>query len=298
MKATRPGFTLVELLVVIAIIGVLIALLLPAVQQAREAARRGQCMNNFKQYGLAMHNRHDVYKVLPVGASNSPRHTWVVEIWAQIEQSALADKYLQDQPFYTNSTSPAHNHITQNATTGLCTQQIDLYFCPSEKGATYWKGDAYWRSRGNYVVNFGNTGATNPEGQTAPFARNQKPRDFANFTDGLSNTLLMSEIIMAQETNWDSRGDIFNDDGPGCSFMTNNTPNSGVDAPQFCTNTAPNPPCVTGSSPLYITARSQHPGGVNVLLADGSVRFVGETISANVWHAVGSTAGNETLQLP
>ncbi|TWT38406.1 DUF1559 domain-containing protein [Blastopirellula retiformator] len=298
MKSIRSGFTLVELLVVIAIIGVLIALLLPAVQQAREAARRGQCMNNFKQYGLALHNRHDTFHNLPIGATNSPRHTWVVEIWAFIEQSALADQYLPDQPFYTTSTSPAHNHITQNATTGLCTQPIGLYFCPSEKGETLWKGDAYWRSRGNYVVNFGNTAGADEVAQSAPFARNQKARDFSSFTDGLSNTLVMSEIIMAREEDRDSRGDIFNDDGPGCAFMTNNTPNSGVDAPQFCTNTAPNPPCVTASSPMYVTARSQHPGGVNVLLGDGAVTFVGETISANVWHAVGSSAGNESLQLP
>ena len=290
---TRRAFTLVELLVVIAIIGVLIALLLPAVQQAREAARRMQCTNNQKQIALAMHNHHDVFKKLPIGATNAPRHTFWVEIWDFIEQHALADKYDKTQPFYV---SP---HIVQNSTNGLCAQIVEGYYCPSDKINVLWQGDAYWRVRGNYVGNFGYTAGADDTLKSAPFARNDGVRYMSDILDGTSNTLLISEVIMAKANNWDSRGDILNDDGPGSGFMTNNTPNGGIDNPQLCTNAAPNPPCTTDSStPTHVAARSRHPGGVNAALADGSVRFIPETVSLAVWRAAGSTAGREALALP
>jgi len=289
----RVGFTLVELLVVIAIIGVLVALLLPAVQQAREAARRMSCNNKLKQLALAMHNHHDTYGKFSIGATNSPRHTWTVEIWPFIEQSALADQYDPVLPFFV---SP---HINQLATTGLCTQLIDGFFCPSDKGAIYWKGDNYWRSRGNYVANFGFTAGANVSERSAPFVRNGRTGKMSDLIDGTSNTLFFSEILMAEEANYDSRGDVFNDDGPGSAFMTNNTPNAGVDNPQFCVNQLPNPPCATdGGSPHHIAARSRHPGGVNAALADGSVRFVAETVALEIWRAAGTSAHGEALPLP
>ncbi|MEX0791919.1 MAG: DUF1559 domain-containing protein [Pirellulaceae bacterium] len=292
-SALRRAFTLVELLVVIAIIGVLVALLLPAVQQAREAARRMQCTNNLKQLALAMHNHHDTYNKFPIGATNAPRHTWVVEIWPFIEQSALADQYDPVQPFHV---AP---HVNLGATTGLCAQTVDMYFCPSEKGPTLWRGDDYWRSRGNYVANFGFTAGADAARRSAPFTKNDKARKMSDIIDGTSNTLLLSELIMPTENHFDFRGDIFNDDGPGSAFMTNNTPNSGIDNPQACVNEAPNPPCATDTgSPHHIAARSRHPGGVNAALADGSIRFVGETIALDIWIGAGSTGGNETFQLP
>ncbi|MFM9068057.1 MAG: DUF1559 domain-containing protein [Planctomycetota bacterium] len=89
----RPGFTLVELLVVIAIIGILVALLLPAVQAAREAARRTQCLNNLKQLGLALHNYHDSRRSFPAGASpNVTAFNWRVAIWPFMEQQSLFDQ--------------------------------------------------------------------------------------------------------------------------------------------------------------------------------------------------------------
>jgi len=93
MFRKRHGFTLVELLVVIAIIGILIALLLPAVQAAREAARRSQCTNNLKQIALAVHNYHDTYKVFPIGNWTTAYGTWLVSLLPFIEQQALADRY-------------------------------------------------------------------------------------------------------------------------------------------------------------------------------------------------------------
>lgn len=288
---SRRAFTLVELLVVIAIIGILVALLLPAVQAAREAARRTQCNNNLKQWGLAFQNHADVYQNFPVGSQQSPRRTWIITMWPFIEQNNLFEQYDLNKHFYE---AP---HINQNATTGLCTQMIPAYFCPSDGGKRLWQGDAYWRSRGNYVVNFGDTSATaGSTAASAPF-RNNGQLGFNNLTDGTSNTMMISEIIMAQESHNDSRGDFVNDDVTGTWFSTNSTPNSGVDSIRVCVNTAPNPPCDT-ASPKKMSARGRHPGGVNAGLADGSVRFITNTIDSNTYKAIGTSQGGEAVSPP
>ncbi|UUO05268.1 DUF1559 domain-containing protein [Blastopirellula sp. J2-11] len=290
----RFAFTLVELLVVIAIIGVLIALLLPAVQQAREAARRSQCNNNLKQWNLAFHNHSDVFKHFPVGRQNGtfgPRRTWVVTAWPFVEQLALFDQYDLTKHFHE---SP---HIVQSADTGLCANPVDIYFCPSDGGSRLWKGDVYWRSRANYVVGFGDNAAANAALRSAPFKYNEKV-DFRDITDGTSNTMMISEIVKAAEdTNNDERGDIFNDDIAAAWFSTHSTPNSGVDSLRVCVNTAPNPPCDTGSTKKN-SARSKHPGGVNVGFGDGSVRFISQTIDLATYQALGTTQGGEVIALP
>jgi prepilin-type N-terminal cleavage/methylation domain-containing protein/prepilin-type processing-associated H-X9-DG protein len=298
------AFTLVELLVVIAIIGILIALLLPAVQAAREAARRTQCCNNLKQWGLAMHNYHDVQKTLPIGMTNSPqRHTWVVSMFPYIEQTGLYRAYDQNVGYW----QPPNT--IQNATTGLMNFQVSVYFCPTDRRG-YWRADSYWRSRGNYVVNFGNTRVAGGPG-SGPFAFNRSLK-MADVLDGLSNTMFLAEVIMALEDNrWDCRGDVHNDDD-GSFFATVNTPNAGIDSCIICTTTYPPAPhlpsCTTAAggggrfngtvSAPAVSSRSLHPGGVHVAFGDGSVRFANSEITAVAWQAGGSSHGGEAEGIP
>ena len=117
----------------------------------REAAARTQCLNNLKQWGLAMHAHHDALKHLPPGAVNSPRHTWVVHLWPYIEQQPLAALYgnINTQQFYTP------NATIYQTTNGACAVEVALYYCPSDRGPAYWKGDGYYRARSNYAVCYG-----------------------------------------------------------------------------------------------------------------------------------------------
>ena len=294
----RHGFTLIELLVVIAIIGVLVALLLPAVQAAREAARRSQCKNNLKQWGLAMHNYVDQSRMLPPGAIVIPGHTFVVSLWPQLDQAPLFKKYDQNKDF---TISPNTVFGTMN---GVCATQLPVYFCPSDRNGL-WTGDVAWRSRGNYIVSWGNNTrpwTTTPTtkaafGYTNDNINTPQTTRLADFRDGTSSTLLMSEVIMAtSDSHWDGRGDFLNHDGNSFvnfQFMTVNTPNSGIDV-NSCVTNAPPIPCVGGTN-KHGAARSFHSGGVHALMADGSVRFVNSRINLNLWRSLSTINGGEPL---
>jgi prepilin-type N-terminal cleavage/methylation domain-containing protein/prepilin-type processing-associated H-X9-DG protein len=306
------GFTLVELLVVIAIIGILIALLLPAVQAAREAARRMQCTNHLKQWGLAMLNYEHTHKALVypnsrLGGSsncgalapNSPRISYPPRLWPFIEQQPLYDRYDFKLPFHHLGTPGTGNEP-------IVLVQVPLYFCPSDRTG-FWlpPADSHSRSRGNYVLNWGAADFCQdttkyPNYRPSPFGPNRSAR-LAELVDGTSNTMLMSEVLQAvQDGIWDFRGDILNDDVSCAQFMTINTPNSGVDqnsciASRGCTD--PNRPApLVDVWPRIVAARSKHPGGVNVLMADGSVHFISNSISQATWQAMGSMDGGEVLQ--
>ena len=306
--ASRSGFTLVELLVVIAIIGVLVALLLPAVQAAREAARRTSCINKLRQWGLAVHNHHDSLGYIPQGNQNNPRRVWVVLVWPYVESGSMYAQFDQTQHFYLPP-----NTVT-STTNGIYAKTAPLYYCPSDRMNAIWKGDIYYRARGSYVINWGNQAvpynaadtAQDPGKGIAPFgyednASGSLPRKvrLANFTDGTSNTLLISEIIMAgNDSDFDIRGDWLNDDRPCTQFMTINTPNSGTDVSPYCNAaTYPkNPPCTTtGSGNSYKAARSKHPGGVNALIGDGATRFFTNSVSITNWRALGTMDGGEVI---
>lgn len=311
----RRAFTLIELLVVIAIIAILIALLLPAVQQAREAARRSQCKNNLKQWTLAVHthaNSHNDY--MPLGGSPHVgkmedgltycRIAWPVLLWPYIDQAPLYNNYNRSLHFYQ---SP---NITQLRVS------LPMYYCPSDSSPAAVPQSVdpnYWRVYGNYVANMGNahlhmTPAEYPAFTGAPYGINHVYK-FSEVTDGLSNTVCFSEIIIAAPNQGvDIRGDILNDDGtPG--FMSISTPNSrNPDVVQFCKPAATTPgtaeyqvtPCAVRSPAsnlvVHNAARSRHTGGVHVSMLDGSVRFVSENIAVSVWRAACSTKGAETEQ--
>ncbi|MCI0463212.1 MAG: DUF1559 domain-containing protein [Gemmataceae bacterium] len=313
LPLSRRAFTLIELLVVIAIIAVLIGLLLPAVQKVREAANRLKCQNNLKQWGLAMHNYHDVNVRLPWGSTNNSattrRQTYVMYLWPYFEQDNLGRRQDYRIEFYN---SPGTIHFTLN---GTCGQRVPLYLCPSDNGQIDQNVGRYQRTRGNYMVNWGNAlyddrraaPATTAVAQnfgpfyhTGGIRSNPGKVTLQNITDGTSNTLLMSESLIARvasDNDW--RGDIHNDDGV-FRFHTVVTPNSS--APDLISSRTffrvdPDPlmPVALGF-PQRAAARSRHAGGVNAAMCDGSVRFVSNNIALATWQAMGSMAGGEVVQ--
>ena len=326
VRPSRFGFTLIELLVVIAIIAVLIALLLPAVQAAREAARRAQCVNNLKQVGIAMHNYHGSTNSLPSGVSGCCNGTWQTFILPYMELGAMSNAYNFSNPRYSD---PANTTVTYSF--------INSLLCPSDfpsKPTTNTLGAA---NNGkitahNYSANFGQ-GDTDQQnnividavyGGTVPFLgapfswigpysnanHSASPNkgnvvSFANITDGLSNTILCSEVITGKGP--DLRGVAWWADM--AAFTTNLPPNSTLPARIYSTgafsypDSNNNPPAILATTagtssvapPLYTGSRSRHPGGVNTAMADGSVKFIKNTINVRTWRALSTTQGGEII---
>ncbi len=303
MRTKRRGFTLVELLVVIAIIGILIALLLPAVQAAREAARRSQCNNNLKQLGLGFHNYHDVYNTLMVGAYSCCWGTWKVSMLPYIEQKALFDKYYMVKFDPPDTTGEYRYGGSRN--TPVTTTRIPGFECPSDR--PHAPIGSIWSH--NYAVNYGNTTYSQAtfNGVTflgAPFRTVWGNGDttgsfkFAGIYDGLSNTMLAAEVLVGSGT--DLRG--FSWWGDACGFETYQGPNSAIPdriyTAGYCVDMpTQNLPCAVtdGSNPTMFGSRSRHPGGVQTVLGDGAARFISETIDINTWRALSTTRGSESL---
>jgi prepilin-type N-terminal cleavage/methylation domain-containing protein/prepilin-type processing-associated H-X9-DG protein len=314
MRARR-GFTLIELLVVISIIGLLIALLLPAVQAAREAARRAQCANNFKQFGLSLQNYHDANGSFPIGrtglyytypSSNPNRRTWVLGPLPYLEQGSLFNRFNFALSFYDS----------QNSTVVLT--GVPAFVCPSDTPSIQEPGSSVPRVKGSFAANWGNTHYFQNEPNRGPAGPNPfaGPLGTVTFTgapfegnlsfglntfrDGTSETLLLGEVIIGQnDVIADHRGDLYNDDYDCSMFMTYTPPNSTLPDqmgdPGWCgQGYADNPPC-NGAFPAFNAARSRHPGGVHALLGDGSVRFFKDSINVNVWRALGSPSGGEVI---
>ena len=308
------GFTLVELLLVIAIIGILVALLLPAVQAAREAARRMQCTNNLKQIVMGWHNYWDTHAGNFIGHTHSggpnygttglQQHTWIPRVWPYMEQEVLADSYSFETPWFQNHLGQLHMAPMQS--------RVGWYYCPSDRSGAMCTVDANHRARGSYLINFGNDWLWNNVAPTykrdsflgAPFILN-KFQNISAIRDGLSNTLLLSEgRIVSSDTSRGAWGSFFDPRDATQMFMTLMTPNSSVPDQLFDSGCCWGQPC-DGATPdlcfratgydQYRAARSYHPGGVNAALCDGSVRFFPDTISAKVWVSLGATHSGATF---
>jgi prepilin-type N-terminal cleavage/methylation domain-containing protein/prepilin-type processing-associated H-X9-DG protein len=311
MRHRRQGFTLIELLVVIAIIGVLIALLLPAVQAAREAARRAQCVNNLKQIGIGLHNYHDSRGALP-GA---------YLVYPTTEFSALSQilGYMEQGNLYNSLNFSLPYSDPTNST--ILTTTVSNFLCPSDfpnpipaRGAA----TNYMADMGSWIVWQAPTGPNvGLPGPNGTFFGNSSTR-FADITDGLSNTGMFSERVLADGSNAivSPQSDVFFSAGSPTTIPdavqqcqaidVNNLSNQFplfMGAPWtngqhiFLHVTPPN----SRSCGFFVFLRaimppsSRHPGGVNLLLGDGSVRFIKDTVNVNAWRALGTISGGEVI---
>ncbi|GAA4424577.1 DUF1559 domain-containing protein [Bremerella cremea] len=305
LTARRRGFTLVELLVVIAIIGILIALLLPAVQQAREAARRSQCKNNLKQLGLAMHMYHDTYQSFPIGIQAAWGGSWSWSILPFIEQQALFD--VMPNPV-NDSGSFGGSDARSEQLRQLVRTPIATYFCPSQVDGPIEGTDVNGltlRAKTNYLANAGGNATNDNLGSGGMDVSNGlfhavrmntssptgKVFAFRDVKDGLSSTLLIGEAYYKLD-----------DDCNVCDhflfFHSNADSGNGSDFSETLGSTydSINSKSTDGDV-LERSYGSFHPGGANIVLADGSTQFVAETIDVEIWRGAGSRKGKEVISL-
>lgn len=331
----RRGFTLVELLVVIAIVGVLVSLLLPAVQSAREAARRMQCTNNLKQIGLSLHNYESTFSILPMGDYSVNYGSGEIP---QCSTHAFILPYMEGNNNYeTFNFSFQVNGNSNNAKARI--QDIPVFHCPSDPGprrnivasiidaasANYMQCLGSHADHAGYIIP-AVTGNLVPRTRYhGAFSRNKGVK-FAEFTDGLSNSALFSEIKKGPN-HTASLLAIPAGDPRDFQVATRTTStwtgNDLLYPPAECENRAttawmyrglqyyrgllvatyynhtmqPNArlrDCVNSAlTQGHMAARSYHPGGVVVLLGDGSVRFVSNNVNLATWQAVGTIGGGE-----
>ncbi|RUL88783.1 DUF1559 domain-containing protein [Tautonia sociabilis] len=330
MSRTRQGFTLIELLVVIAIIGVLIALLLPAVQAAREAARRMQCTSNLKQLGIALHNYHDTLGRFPFGAIVAPPENYWVRIGVPGEHyrysvPAMLTPFLEQTSAYNalNFDVPLIGLTTNSAeNTTIYSMRLALLLCPSDEAREVAPGFApgsYMACAGSGASNGGSAIHGAPDGT---FYYNSGTT-LAELRDGSSNTVLLSESLLGPGGFTIPKPEA--DDPATVQVEAAYVP---IDqyvplTPEDCRSpfrysgvrnrswvqgdfrsmlythfTPPNSrtyDCLRGSDYGWKTARSRHPGGVNALLGDGSVRFVRDTITPATWRALATRKGGEVI---
>ncbi len=256
---------------VIAIIGVLVSLLLPAVQMAREAAHRAQCTNNLKQIGIALHGYHDVHNTFPSGGwiavSGQPATQKMNTGW-----SASVLPWLEQRPLFDSLNLSVVYDDPANSTATFTVLQV--YLCPSEPRKTYWNrspGDQFDHADADYGGMYGERGLSSPtvtnNPPRGPMVFNQ-PISLAAIIDGASQTLQVSEAPEAINAMWASGHNVFDQAYP-------------INA---------RPPSEYGEE-----LTSQHPGGVNALFADGSVHFLKNQTDRRVVAALCTRDGGEIV---
>lgn len=309
----RFAFTLVELLVVIAIIGILIALLLPAIQSARASALRSQCKSNMRQAMLGLIHYADSNKRFPHGTYNyidttggdtgpynkkQDRRSWMQDILPYIEETQLSKEYEKYMATGASSLNfPGGGKI------------ISILMCPADptnpKTVTFNKGGSaggYQGFSGNYVVCAGSKYLN--EGGTAGSANNNgtlyalSKTKYRHITDGTSKTVALSELILSpDETDNDIRGRYYNPAHGGVYFTTLHTPNTLIeDRFNWCSKKpVPEAPCEYNATNMFLVARSMHTSGVNACFVDGSVHYLAAEMDPLAYRALGSRNGGETL---
>jgi len=352
----RRGFTLIELLVVIAIIAVLIGLLLPAVQAAREAARRSQCVNNLKQIGLASHNYHSTTDAFPMGCTQVvtgfPGGRNYGGPWSGFSAQALLLPYLEQSPMYNSMNFNWAVNEDLNATS--YNARVASMTCPSDPNAGR-------RSTNSYASSYGTTtnamwawtgsdqtnpAITTPTGSTGLYAYGLS-YGIRDATDGTSNTIAFAEILTGNQ------GVLYDGSNPGSKYRGNFMLISGAPAgvtilnaftnanaviqavagcrtnfqrpaqpnihdykgyrwsqgatgfTMFNTIQPPNDvfggcryddrPDVWPDQAFVVGTASAHPGGVNCVMGDGSVKFIKSTVNLMTWWSLGTKAGGEVI---
>ena len=263
-ESSGAGFTLVELLVVIAIIGVLLALLLPAVQMAREAARRMACNNNLRQMGIGLHNYHAAEGCFPPGGieprsirwPNGRQFAWSAFLLPYVEQRALSDQIDFNVPF----------DAPQNADAAATV--LSVYLCPSAaRDSNLSEGRGATDYGGIYGERIQFPGepprSNNPPKGTMLYGR---PISIRDVRDGTSSTLIVSEDSGWRDGQWINGRNVFD-------------VSDAVNSPRSFEN----------------EIRSEHPGGANGLFCDGSARFLTETMNIRILAAICTRAGGETI---
>ena len=301
MPRKPKAFTLVELLVVIAIIGVLVALLLPAVRQARESARRTSCSNNLRQIGIALHNYHDTLRILPPGSFwqggvNDFRGSIMVHLLRFIEQRDLYDKI--------DFTVAVDNQILPDGKP-LYSKRIPGYLCPSDPGTGY-VGDVaisnYSASRGPSGLgdnpgcscsNSWNTYQQKPyEANAGMFDRLSNCYPFSRCVDGLSNTIFFGEVRPACSIHV-QQGWVRSNNSQGLvstvipiNYNSCGTNPSAGNCGQVC------------NWNVELGFKSSHPGGCQFLLGDASVRFIPKNIDHQAYQSLGGAQDGLKSEFP
>jgi len=337
----RVGFTLIELLVVIAIIGVLFALLLPAVQKVREAANRMKCVNNLKQLSLAMHGYHDSYQKFPKNTWGGSDAGW--NVWETFSCNVKLLPYVEQQNLYLQFDWPNKKGAFGTYANGAAApmqQTLQIFLCPSaqlypapDKNVWNGPGSNYAWCSGSGVYTAWDANATNSTGMVNDVIE----RRIADATDGLSNTILASEILSGRSpaaptltfpydmfyTGADGDYNVANMQFPTLAELTtigNKAKGSGSGLKNngslwawyahaqslFTTSATPNwqfptsgGACCPGGAHDWgrgiIPPRSQHPGGVNAAMGDGSVRFITNSIDLLTFQRLGHRTDGQAL---